>query len=312
MPEITAIRYHAFGDADVLTADRVAVPTPGPDEVLVDVYAASVNPIDWKIRSGMMAGVMETTFPAGTGRDGAGVISAVGAKVDPGLVGTRVCFLAARGIGTWAEQIVLPAELAVPVPDGVSLVDAASLPLAGLTAWLLLDAAPAMTEGTRVLVHGASGGVGSMAVQIARERGAEVIATGSSRNADFVRSLGASLVVPYDTTAFEDEVSDVDIVFDAVGGDVHRRSYAVLKPRGTMVCLSAEPFEDLSARFDVTVAKPTVQPDPAALAALVSLVAEERIAPVVQKTFPFADFASAQRFSESGTGHGKTVLVLRD
>jgi len=310
MPEITAIRFAEYGAADVLSADRIEAPTPGPGEVAVDVRAASVNPIDWKVRSGAMSGVMPTTFPAITGRDGAGVISAVGEGVDPQRIGARVCFLAGRGVGTWAEQIVLPADLAVAIPDALSFVDAAALPLAGLSAWIPLVTAAQVGPGMRVLVHAGAGGVGTLAVQIARVRGAEVAATCSARNVEFVRALGASEVIAYDQAAFEDRLSDIDVVFDTVGGDVHARSYAVLKKGGTMVCLSAEPFEDRSEEFGVQVKKAMVQPEPEALAALVALVADGRIRTVVEHVMPFAEFAAAQVHSEGGHARGKTVIEI--
>lgn len=310
MTEITAIRFAEYGSADVLCADRIEAPTPGPGEVVVDVRAVSVNPIDWKVRSGAMSAVMPTAFPATTGRDGAGVIAAVGEGVDAGRVGQRVCFLAGRGVGTWAEKIVLPAGIAVPIPDGLSFVDAASLPLAGLSAWIPLVAAAAIGPGMRVLVHAAAGGVGSLGVQIARERGAWAAGTCSARNADFVRALGASEAIAYDQGAFEDQLSDIDVVFDTVGGDVHRRSYSVLKKGGTMVCLSAEPYEDRGEEFGVRVIKAMVQPDPEALAALVALAAEGRIRAVVEHVMPFSDFAAAQVHSEGGHARGKTVLEI--
>ncbi|MGX1309193.1 NADPH:quinone reductase-like Zn-dependent oxidoreductase [Amorphus suaedae] len=310
MTEITAIRFAEYGSADVLSADRIEAPTPGPGEVVVGVRAVSVNPIDWKVRSGAMSAVMPTAFPAITGRDGAGVIAAVGDGVDAGRVGERVCFLAGRGVGTWAEQIVLPAEFAVPIPDSLSFADAASLPLAGLSAWIPLVATAEVGPDMRVLVHAAAGGVGSLGVQIAHARGAWVAGTCSARNADFVRALGASEAIAYDQGAFEDQLTDIDVVFDTVGGDVHRRSYSVMKKGGTMVCLSAEPYEDRGAEFGVRVVKPMVQPDPEALAALVALVAEGRIRTVVEHVMPFSDFAAAQVHSEGGHARGKTVLEI--
>ncbi len=312
MTKITAIRYAGYGPADVLTADRVEAPMPASGEVLIDVRAASVNPVDWKIRSGAMSAVMPLDFPAGTGRDGAGVISAVGDGVDPARIGERICFLASRGVGTWAEKIVLPAQIAVPIPDTLSFVDAASLPLAGLSAWTAVVAGAGVGPGMRVLVHAAAGGVGTLAVQIARARGADVAATCSARNVDFVRSLGAGEVIAYDEQAFEDRLSNIDIVFDTVGGDVHARSYAVLKTGGTMACLSALPFEDRGEAFGVKVIKAMVQPDPEALAAIVALVAAGQVRTVVEHVLPFAEFGAAQRHSEGGHARGKTVLEIAE
>lgn len=311
MPDILAIQFSDYGSADVLEAKRIPAPVPAAGEVLIDVYAGSINPIDWKIRSGMLKGVFPAKLPMITGRDGAGVISAVGEGVDPARIGQRICFLAARGVGAWAEQIVLPAPLAVQIPDSLSFTDAAALPLAGLSAWAMLVAAAEIGPGMRVLIHAAAGGVGTLAVQIARARGAEVFATCSARNADYVRALGANVVIPYDTEKFEDRVSDLDVVFDTMGGDVHRRSYAVLRKGGTLVCLSAEPYEDRGAEYGVSVKMAQVLPDPQALAALIELVKDGRLKPVVEHVLPLSDFAAAHRLSEQGHARGKTVIAIR-
>jgi NADPH:quinone reductase-like Zn-dependent oxidoreductase len=311
MPDILAVQFAHYGPADVLAANRISAPSPATGEVLIDVYAASVNPIDWKVRSGMLKGVLPVTLPMTTGRDGAGIIREVGEGVDPALIGRRVCFLASRGVGAWAEQIVLPAPLAVPIPDTLSFTDAAALPLAGLSAWAALATTATVGAGMRVLIHAAAGGVGTLAVQIARARGAQVFATCSARNVDFVRALGADEAIAYDREKFEDRVSGLDIVFDTMGGDVHRRSYAVLRNGGALVCLSAEPYQDRGAEFGVTVKMAQVLPDANALAALIDMVRHGQLKPVVEHVLPFSDFATAQRLSEQGHARGKTVLEIR-
>jgi len=311
MSDIRAVQFADYGPPEVLSMNRVPAPGPGPGEVSIEIHAASVNPIDWKIRSGMMRAVFPAVLPMTTGRDGAGVVIGVGDGVDKRLVGQRVCFLCSRGIGSFAEQIVLAAPLAVPIPDELPFVDAAALPLAGLSAYAALVTAAQIKSGMRVLVHAAAGGVGTMAVQIARDVGATVIATCSQRNADFVRRLGANEVLAYDQGAFEDKVSDLDVVFDTMGGDVHRRSYAVLRKGGTLVCLSAEPYEDRGAEYGVTVKMAQVLPDAAALAALVAMVQAGRLKPVVERTLPFTDFVQAHELSQQGRARGKTVLKIR-
>ncbi|MDP1907561.1 MAG: NADP-dependent oxidoreductase [Hyphomicrobium sp.] len=311
MSEISAIRFSAYGPPSVLATERIAAPRPGAGEVVVDVHAASVNPIDWKVRSGLLQMVFPVAFPMTTGRDGAGVISALGEGVDSGLIGRRVCFLCGRGVGAWAEQIVLPAALAVAIPDALSFTDAAALPLAGLSAWAALVTEANVGAGMRVLVHAAAGGVGTMAVQIAADRGAHVIGTCSSSNVDFVRSLGARDVIAYDRENFDEKLSGLDVVFDTLGGDIHRRSYTVLRKGGMLVCLSAAPYQDRGADYGVIVKMAQVMPDPAALAALVGLAAAGRIKSVVERTLPFNEFAEAQRLSELGHARGKTVLKVR-
>ncbi|MDQ0313855.1 NADP-dependent oxidoreductase [Amorphus orientalis] len=310
MGDMTAIRFADYGPVDVLSADRVPVPEPGPGEVRIDVKAASVNPIDWKLRKGLLKDVFAIPFPFVTGRDGAGVVAAAGEGVANDLVGRRVCFLAPQGVGTWAETVVLPADLAVPIPDTLSDIDAAALPLAGLSAWIPLMVAAPVERGMRVLIHAGAGGIGSLAVQLMRQRGAHVAATCSARNADFVTSLGADEVVAYDEEAFEDRLSGFDLVFDTMGGDVHARSYDVLKPGGRIVCLNAAPFQDRSAERGVSLVRPVIRPEPDALATLVAEVAAGRITQAIDRVFPFAEFAAAQSLNETGHARGKIVLEI--
>ena len=307
--DMLAVEFDSYGGPDVLELRRRSAPEPGPGEVLVRVRAVSVNPVDWKIRSGMLQKFFPVVFPVITGRDGAGEIMTVGGGAEPSLVGKRVCFLAPRGVGTWCDKLVLPEAEAVPFPESVSFEHAASLPLAGISAWIAIVQTANVVPGMRVLIHAAAGGVGSLAVQLARIRGAEVVATCSQSNVDFVRSLGAEAIA-YDETPFEDAVRDVDVVLDVIGGDVHRRSYRVLKRGGTIVCLVATPFQDLGTQYGVKVMVPQVLSDPAALTQIVALVAAGKLKPCVEHVLLLADFAKAQRMSETGHARGKTVLML--
>ena len=307
--DMLAVEFDSYGGPDVLELRRRSAPEPAPGEVLVRVRAVSVNPVDWKIRSGMLQKFFPVVFPVITGRDGAGEIMTVGGGAEPSLVGKRVCFLAPRGVGTWCDKLVLPEAEAVPFPESVSFEHAASIPLAGISAWIAIVQTANVVPGMRVLIHAAAGGVGSLAVQLARIRGAEVVATCSQSNVDFVRSLGAEAIA-YDKTPFEDAVRDVDVVLDVIGGDVHRRSYRVLKRGGTIVCLVAAPFQDLGTQYGVKVMVPQVLSDPAALTQIVALVAAGKLKPCVEHVLPLADFAKAQQMSETGHARGKTVLML--
>lgn len=311
MSEITAIQFADYGPPEVLSARRLAMPQPGPGEASIAVHAAGVNPIDWKLRAGQLRHIFPVALPMTTGRDGAGVITAVGDGVDAAMVGERVCFLASRGVGTWAEQIVLPAALAVPIPDTLSFVDAAALPLAGLSAWAALITDAQLGPGMRVLVHAAAGGVGTLAVQIARDRGAQVYATCSSGNLDYVRALGVDDAIAYDRDRFDLRLSELDVVFDPIGGEVHDRSYAVLRDGGTLACLTAAPFTDRGTEFGVKVRVAKVLPDPIALGDLVALVKAGRLMPIVEHVLPLSDFVAAQQASEQGHARGKTVLKIR-
>jgi NADPH:quinone reductase-like Zn-dependent oxidoreductase len=314
MPEnengVLAVEYDAYGGPEVLKLRRIAPPKPAAGEVLVQVRTASMNPVDWKIRSGMLQKFFPVTFPAITGRDGAGDIIAAAPDVDVSCIGTRVCFVAPRGVGTWAEQIALPASLTAPIPARLSIEEAAALPLAGTSAWVALVQTAKIAAGMRVLIHAAAGGVGSLAVQIARACGASVVATCSARNVEFVRDLGADDVIAYDKIPFEQKARDVDVVLDVMGGDVHRRSYQVLKRGGMMVCLAAAPYEDQGARYGVKVELARVMPDGTSLAAVVDLAAAGKITPRVEHVMPFSDFAKVQEMSQSGHARGKTVLAM--
>jgi NADPH:quinone reductase-like Zn-dependent oxidoreductase len=308
--DVLAVEFDGYGGPDVLKLRRISPPQPAPGEVLIKVHAASMNPVDWKIRSGMLQKFFPVTFPAITGRDGAGEVVAAGSDVEAALVGKRVCFMAPPGISTWSQKIALPASLPVPIPATLSYADAAALPVAGISAWIGMVQAADVKAGMRVLIHAAAGGVGCMAVQIARLRGATVIATCSQRNVDFVRALGAEEVIPYDQTPFEEHVRDVDLVFDVMGGDVHARSYRTLKRGGMIVCLIAEPYEDQSARYGVKLVAAQVLHDPAVLAEVVALVAAGKLKPSVEHALPLSDFAKAHQMSETGHARGKTVLML--
>jgi len=290
----------------------VEVPSPvaGPGEVVVAVHAVSANPVDGKIRRGML-GANLAALPSGTGRDGAGVVIATGEGVPADLKGQRVCFLAPRGVGSWVEEIALPAAIVAPIPDDLSFTDAASLPLAGSSAWIGLVDTAGVKAGDRVLVHAAAGGVGGMAVQIAHAAGARVFATCSARNATYVRGLGADEVAAYDEVAFETVFRDMDVIFDLMGGEVHQRSYPLLKRGGTMACLNAAPFEDRHEAFGVAVKVAQVFPDRAVLDALLDRVRSGAIRPTVEKVLRFEDYAEAQRLSDTGHVRGKIVLALR-
>jgi NADPH:quinone reductase-like Zn-dependent oxidoreductase len=305
-----AVQYDGYGGPDVLRLRDIEPPALGPGHVVVEVKAASLNPIDWKVRSGMLQQLFPITFPATTGRDGAGTVIAAATDVDPSWIGAKVCFMAPRGVGTWAQQIALPAAMLVRMSANLTFEQAAALPLAGVSAWIGLVDTAKVGAGMRILIHAAAGGVGHLAVQIARDQRAEVIATCSAANVDFVRGLGASEVIAYDKAAFDERLRDIDIVFDVVGGEVHARSYKVLRRGRIMACLAAAPYKDEGAAHGVEVRMARVLPDPKALSAVVALAGAGRLKPHIDHVLPLADFAKAQTLSQRGHARGKTVLTL--
>ena len=311
-----AIVLDRFGGPDVLSLTEVPRPVPGPTEVLVRVHAAGVNPVDWKTRAGGgMAFVMGLQPPLVVGWDVAGVVAEVGFGATRFAPGDRVFGMPRfpRPAGAYAQFVTAPSRQFAPVPDDLSDVEAGGAPLAALTAWQALVDTAHLRAGQTVLVHAAAGGVGHLAVQIAKARGARVIGTARAANHDIVRDLGADDVIDHTAVDFEDVVADVDVVIDLVGGDVSERSLRVLAPGGLLIVLPGAMSPELpeaAARAGRRVSPILVEPDGAALAAIGALVDEKRLRVVVQETFPLADAARAHETGERGRTVGKLVLTV--
>jgi len=292
-----AVRVHAYGGAETMQLDEVPVPRPGPGEILVRLAAASVNPIDWKMREGRLRAVFPLVLPRILGRDGAGTAD-----------GERVMGVGAPGRdGTHAEFAVFSGNACSKVPANVSFERAAALGIAGLSAWISLVENAQIAAGQRVLVHAGAGGVGSLAIQIARLRGAEVWTTCSARNAGWCRGLGASRTIDYATQDFASLGPRFDVVLDTLGGAAHRRSAQVLKPGGALVYLSAAPVEPV-ARKDLKVLPTEVRATPERLEALLSLVSKGELKVPIEARFPLERAAEAYELSRSGHSRGKIVL----
>ncbi|WP_296107061.1 NADP-dependent oxidoreductase [uncultured Corynebacterium sp.] len=237
----------ATGYNKQLTQKDMPVPQPDPHDVVISVRAASLNPVDQKILDGEMRALMSFDFPLIPGSDGAGVVSQVGSEVTRFKPGDRVFFRSqADRLGALAPFFATHEDTVALAPEGMSFTDAASVPLVGLTAWQALTEKADVEPGDRVLIHAGSGGVGSLAVQMAHHVGAYVIATASGKNADFVRSLGADEVIDYRTQRFEEHVSDLDVVFDPIGGPQLKRSISMVKPGGIVVGISTDPTPQLA------------------------------------------------------------------
>ncbi len=307
-----AILFRRYGGPEVLEPVDLPDPVPGPGEVLIDIEAASVIPGDWKLRAGHLQKIFHPSLPKVPGRDGAGTIAALGAGVAMFRPGDAVCFAAAHEEqGCYAERIVRAAAGIVALPRGLSFAAGAALIHAGVCAWIILVETAAVRAGMRVLVHAGAGAIGGMAVQLARHLGAEVFATCRASNADYVQSLGAHHALAYDRGDFADGLADVDVVVDLIGGDVHRRSYPVLRRGGTMVCLIAAPIEDLSARYGVTTRFARIHDEPHALQAVADLAAQGALRPQVSALLPLAAAADAHRRLERGdNSRGRIVLDI--
>ena len=289
------------------------VPTPvlTDDSVIIKVHAASVNPIDNILRMGYMKEMMPLTFPFVMGYDVSGVVTEVGKDVTTFKVGDAVYARPNQDDkGAVAEFArVKEAELALK-PESLTHAQAASLPLAGLTAWQAFVEFADLKKGQKVLIHAGSGGVGTLAIQMAKHLGAFVATTVSARNADLVKSLGADLVIDYKSEAFDEIVSDYDVVFDMVGGEIMNRSFKVLKKGGHLVSIKGQDTDGLAAKHDVKFDWFFMHPDGAQLKALADQVAAGALKPVIDSTFKFADADKAYAHLADGHAVGKIVIDM--
>lgn len=307
-----AIRYQTYGEPNVLELDEVADPRPGRGEVLVGLRAASVIPADWKVRSGMLQSMFPVKLPKIPGRDGAGIVLELGEGVDYVNVGDAVCVVAQHTEdGTYAEKIVRDRESVVAMPESLEFGEAAALMHAGICAWICLVETADLKAGARVLVHAGAGAIGGLAIQLAHHLGCHVTTTCRAANADYVTAMGADEVVAYDREDFTAIEEPFDVVLDLVGGEVHRRSYDVLKPGGHMVCLRAEPFEDQSERYGVRVSVPHIHDRKYALDAVAGLARDGVFRPQIAHRLPLAQASEAHRMMEAGkVSRGRIVLDI--
>ncbi|HWK49576.1 MAG TPA: NADP-dependent oxidoreductase [Steroidobacter sp.] len=306
MATMQAIRIHSFGGPEVLELDEVPRPEPERDEVLVRIKAASVNPVDYKIRSGGFA--KPEQLPMVLGQDMSGTIARCGTQVQDWETGDDVFAMLPSSRHAYAEYVTIKASDAVPKPQTVDHEHAAAVPLAALTAWQGLFDQGDLQRGQHVLIHGGAGGVGHFAVQFAKVAGATVTATGSNADQEFLRELGADQVIDYKSERFEDQVRDVDLVFDLIGGETQDRSWAVLKPGGTLVSTLGQPAKEKAQARKASGKGYRAQPDPEQLAEIAQLIDDGKVRVYVQAVYPMRDAAEAQAHLEHDHAQGKTVL----
>jgi NADPH:quinone reductase-like Zn-dependent oxidoreductase len=297
---LRALRIHGYGGPEVMRLEQAPKPVAKPGQVLVKVRAASVNPIDWKMRRGLMAKVFPIDFPRVLGRDCAGELEGglVAGVSDP------------RTDGTHAEYALLPADQAAPIPEGLSPEEAASLCVTGLSAYIALVETARVSAGHRVLVHAGAGGVGSLAIQIARQLGCEVFATASPPNHDYCRSLGAVAAIDYKAQDFTTAMPPCDVILDSIGGETHRRSLKMLRPGGTVVALAADPIPKGQPRNDVRDTMVNVRPTRERLQQLFQWAISGIIKPQVTQRFKPEEAGKAYAISESGHARGKMVILF--
>lgn len=303
------------GGPDVLTPAVRPRPQPGPTEILVRVHAAGVNPVDWKTRAGRgVAGVLGPG-PWVLGWDVSGVVEELGPGVTRFAVGDRVFGMPRfpHEGGGYGDYVTAPSRHFARIPDGLDHVHAAALPLAGLTAWQALVDTARLQPGRRVLIHAAAGGVGHLAVQVARHLGAHVIGTATPGKHALLLGLGADEVVDYTAAPFEDQVEPVDVVLDLVGGPYAARSLDVLLPGGLLVEIPSGgdlPGPEALAARGLRLAAPLVEPDHAGLEHLAGLVDRGALEVQIARTAPLRDIADLHRSGETGRTTGKLVATL--
>ena len=312
MATMKAVRIHEYGGPEVLRYEDAPRPEPGPGEVLIRVYAASVNPVDWKVRAGYAKNMLKYKMPFIPGWDVSGVVETVGSGVSRLKVGDEVYSRPdISRDGTYAEYVVVKESEIALKPKSIDHVHASSIPLAALTAWQALFDGAKLSAGQTVLIHGAAGGVGTFAVQFAKMKGARVIATASKRNHDFLRSLGADELIDYNTTKFEDVVHDVDVVLDTITGETADRSYGVIKKGGVYVSILAPPSQEKAAAHGVRTHHTFVQPNVEQLNEIAKLVDSGKLELTIEKVFPLAEARAAQELNAQGHTRGKIVLAVR-
>ncbi|MFL6528470.1 MAG: NADP-dependent oxidoreductase [Chthoniobacterales bacterium] len=307
-----ALVIHSFGGPEVLKYEEVPRPEPKDDQVLVHVIAAALNPVDTAVRQGFMRQRTGEKFPMIIGYDIAGVVEKVGAKVTKLKVGDPVYAYLTMDGGGYAEYAVASEKEAVRKPKALTFEEAAAVPLAGSTAWQALIDTAKLQSGQTVLIHGGSGGVGSLAVRIAKARGAKVIATASTANQETLKQLGVDQAIDYTQTNFEEQVKDVDVVLDTVGKDTLARSYGVVKKGGIVVTIAGKPDQPEAEKRGIRVAGMRTEPKAETLDELTKLAEAGKLKPIISQVLPLSEGAKAQEQVATRHTRGKIVLKVAD
>jgi len=305
---IKAIQVHSYGDPNQLKLELIPLPEPQAGEVLVRVHAAGVNPVDWKVRSGLLKDFMPSIFPYVPGADLAGFVAKVGAGVTAFRPDQAVFGRTSKG--SYAEYSIVPAAALALKPENLSFDEAATVPVGATTAWQGLFDHGNLQPGQRVLILGGAGGVGLFAVQFAHWKGAHVISTASTGNVDFVRSLGAETVIDYTKTRVEDEVRDVDLVFDTVGGAALASVWPTLKRGGMLISTAGQADEAKARDLSVRTARFSAQVTSELLSTFARLIEEGQIKAFVGAVFSLDEAGKAQKLSQGGHGRGRIVLHI--
>jgi NADPH:quinone reductase-like Zn-dependent oxidoreductase len=308
-----AIVVREYGGPEALKLEDVPRPVPKDDEILVKVIAAGVNPVDASMRSGKYAKFFGTKLPFIPGSDVAGVVEKAGAKIMKFKTGDAVfAYTDLKRGGGYAEYAVATEVEAAPKPNSLTYESAAAVPIVALTAWQASIDTAKLNAGQTVLIHGGSGGVGTFAIQIAKARGAKVIATASTANQDLLKELGADTSIDYTKQKFEDIAKDVDVVLDSVGKDTLARSYGVVKKGGFIVSIVASPDQAELDKYGIRGAPLSVEPNADELTEIGRLIDAKKIKVIVSQTFPLSEAMKAQEQVATRHTRGKIVLKVAE
>jgi NADPH:quinone reductase-like Zn-dependent oxidoreductase len=312
-PMMKAVIIHAYGGPEVLKLEDVPRPEPKEDEILIRVIAASVNPVDAAIRQGYLARIIGDKLPLIPGMDAAGVVEKAGAKMGKFKAGDPVyAFFTLAGEGGYGEFVVANENEVAPKPKALTYTQAAAVPAAGSTAWKALVETANLSAGQTVLIHGGSGGVGHFAIQIAKARGARVIATASTANQDFLKQMGADVAIDYTKSKFEDIAKDVDVVLDAVGEDTLKRSYGVVKKGGIIVSITDDPDKAALDAHGIRGVSIRTDPKASTLEELTRLIDAKKVTPFVSQVLPLSEVVKAHEQIATRHTRGKIVLKVAD
>lgn len=302
-----AILVNEYGGPAVMQVQTVERPQPQADEVLVRIVYAAVIPLDYKIRNGWLQSVFPVSFPYIPGFYASGVVEEVGQSITEFKPGDRV-FGSINA--AYAEYGIAKEQELLAMPEHLTFEEAATIKAGAETAWKVLFTEGELQSGQTVLLHAAAGGVGQFAVQLAKWKGAHVIATASTSNLDFVKSLGADQVIDYTTTKFEEVAKDVDLVVDAVGGETEDRSWSVMKKGGIFVSITQDPSQEQAEIYGVTAKFNTKFPTREDLQSLTNLIADGKIKAQIDSIFPLNQADKALEKSEARHGRGRILLSV--
>jgi alcohol dehydrogenase len=308
-----AAQINQYGPAEQIVVQDVPQPEPAAGQVLVKVYAASLNPFDTSVREGRVQQFMPLELPVTLGGDIAGQVAGLGEGVTGLAVGDKVYGQAnavSGASGALAGYAVTAAGQLAPAPEGLDWAQIAALPLTGQSALQVVSGHMKLEVGQKILIHGGAGGIGTLAIQLAKHIGAYVATTATGDGLAYVRQLGADKVIDYQAEKFEDVVKDYDAVFDTVGGDTYRRSFAVLRRGGKIVSMLEQPDDALARKYGVVAIAQHTKTTPESLQEVARLASEGVLTVHVDQTFPLSDAVKAFQAREGGQVRGKIVVTM--